>query len=59
MQSTAGFILPALVGIYGTRLKTQGRVLLAVGILFGMSSFTATMYGMLAHTQDMLERSVH
>ena len=43
---TPGFILPALVGMYGTRHKGYGVALLVVGIVFGASSFSATVYGL-------------
>ena len=41
-----GFVLPALIAIHGTQLRGWGRMLLVVGVVFGASSFSATVYGL-------------
>ena len=42
-----GFILPALVGVYGVAgCRRWGWALFAVGVSFGVSSFSATVYGL-------------
>ena len=44
-----GFILPALVGVYGAAgCRRWGWALFAVGVAFGVSSFSATVYGLVA-----------
>ena len=44
-----GFILPALVALYGTETHRRwGGFLLAAGVAVGASSFSATVYGLVA-----------
>ncbi len=45
--SYPGFILPALVAVYGTpHSQRWGWFLLAAGVAVGASSFSATVYGL-------------